>query len=139
MLARIVSKDFEGKKIGEVLLTPTKIYVKTILNLIEKFQIKGMAHITGGGFIENIPRMFKSDFTAVIHKNSYDRPEIFNYLISLGVDEMHMYNTYNMGIGFVICVNKEEVSEILEAIEALGDKAYEIGYVALGGEGVCLK
>lgn len=131
--------SFQGKSIGEVLLTPTKIYVKTILELIEKFHIKGMAHITGGGFIENIPRMFKGDFSAVIHKDSYERPEIFDYLISLGVDEIHMYNTYNMGIGFVLCVNKEEVSEILEAIEALGDKAFEIGYVAAGGDGVCLK
>lgn len=131
--------DFEGKTMGEVLLTPTKIYVKPVLKLLESFEIKGMAHITGGGFYENIPRMFKGDFTAVVSKNSFEVPAIFKYLMSLGVEENHMFNTFNMGIGFVLCVNKCDSSNIIEALRELGQKAYEIGYVEAGGAGVCLK
>lgn len=131
--------DLNGKKMGEVLLTPTKIYVKLIQALMAEFEIKGMSHITGGGFIENVPRMFKGDFTAVINKNSYEIPEIFQYLMSLGVSEKDMYNTYNMGIGFVVCVDKADAEKMLAKIESLGEKAYVIGHVQAGGEGICLK
>lgn len=131
--------DFNGKKIGEELLIPTKIYVKTILKLIEDFDIKGMAHITGGGFYENIPRMFKGDFTAVIDKNSFEIPEIFKYMMAQGVSEEHMFNTFNMGIGYVLCVNKKDVENIMAAIENMGNKAYKIGHVEAGGAGVCLR
>jgi phosphoribosylformylglycinamidine cyclo-ligase len=131
--------DFNGKKMGEVLLTPTKIYVKTILKLIEKFEIKGMAHITGGGFIENIPRMFKGELTAVIEKNNLRIPEIFKYMMSLGVEESHMFNTYNMGVGFVLCVDKEIAEAVVKEIISEGDRAYVIGHVEAGGAGVCLK
>lgn len=130
--------DFNGKKIGEELLIPTKIYVKTILKLIEDFDIKGMAHITGGGFYENIPRMFKGDFTAVIDKNSFEIPEIFKYMMAQGVSEEHMFNTFNMGIGYVLCVNKKDAENIMAAIENMGNKAYKIGHVEAGGAGVCL-
>lgn len=131
--------DFNGKKMGEVLLTPTKIYVKTILSLLEKFEIKGMAHVTGGGFYENIPRMFKDPHTAVIYKDSFEIPEIFKYMMSKGVEEKQMFNTYNMGIGFVLCVNEKDAAKIIEEIETFGHKAYKIGYVAAGGAEVCLK
>ncbi|MCM8710076.1 phosphoribosylformylglycinamidine cyclo-ligase [Clostridium sp. SYSU_GA19001] len=131
--------EFHGKKIGDVLLTPTKIYVKPVLKLLESFEVKGMAHITGGGFFENIPRMFKEDFTAVINKKSFEVPEIFKYLMSLGVEEEHMFNTFNMGIGFVLCVDKENSSNVIKVLEELGQKAYEIGYVQAGGAGVCLR
>lgn len=131
--------DFNGKRIGETLLVPTKIYVKTILKLIESFEIRGMAHITGGGFYENIPRMFKGDFTAVIEKGSYDVPEIFKYMMAQGVSEEHMYNTFNMGIGYVLCVKDKDANEIIKAIEGLGNKAYKIGHVEAGGAGVCLR
>ncbi len=131
--------DFNGKKIGEELLIPTKIYVKTILKLIEDFDIKGMAHITGGGFYENIPRMFKGDFTAVIDKNSFEIPEIFKYMMAQGVSEEHMFNTFNMGIGYVLCVNKKDAENIMAAIENMGNKAYKIGHVEAGGAGVCLR
>ncbi|WP_291563081.1 MULTISPECIES: phosphoribosylformylglycinamidine cyclo-ligase [unclassified Clostridium] len=129
-----------GKKtIGEILLEPTKIYVKPVLNLIDKFSIKGMAHITGGGFYENIPRMFKGNLTAIIDKDSFEIPEIFKYLMRKGVDESHMFNTYNMGIGMVLCVNESDSENIIKALEEMGEKAYKIGTVAAGGEGVCLK
>jgi phosphoribosylformylglycinamidine cyclo-ligase len=128
-----------GKKIGEVLLAPTKIYVKPVLKLIENFEIRGMAHVTGGGFYENIPRMFKGDFTAVINKNSYEIPEIFKYLMSLGVKEEDMYNTFNMGIGFVLCVKAEDKDAVINMLKELGEEAFEIGHVKAGGQGVCLK
>lgn len=133
--------DFNGRKIGEVLLTPTKIYVKTVLELIKKFDIKGMAHITGGGFYENIPRMFKGNFTAVINKQNLRIHDIFKYMISLGVDENHMFNTFNMGVGLVLCVDKNDAEAVQKAIISMGDRAYVMGYVEAGGVGgcVCLK
>lgn len=134
-----LNEEFDGDKIGNILLTPTKIYVKIISTLLDKYKIKGMAHITGGGFYENIPRMFKEDLTAVINKNSFEIPSIFKYIMSLGVDEDHMYNTFNMGIGFVLCVSREDVGEIISEIKNMGSKAYEIGHVEAGGKGVCLK
>ncbi|MPN36482.1 Phosphoribosylformylglycinamidine cyclo-ligase [bioreactor metagenome] len=124
---------------GEVLLTPTKIYVKPILKLLERFEIKGMAHITGGGFFENIPRMFKEDLTAVIDKNSFEVPDIFKHLMSLGVKEEHMFNTFNMGLGFILCIKEEDKDNILKALKELGERAYHIGNVEAGGAGVCLK
>ncbi|MDF2880745.1 MAG: phosphoribosylformylglycinamidine cyclo-ligase [Clostridiaceae bacterium] len=133
-----INIDFNGNKIGEVLLTPTRIYVKTILSLMEKFKINGMAHITGGGFYENIPRMFKDDFTAVINKNSFEIPEIFKYFESLGVDEDHMFNTYNMGIGMVLCVSREICENVMEELKAMGEKAFKIGFVEKGNKEVKL-
>lgn len=134
-----LDEEFNGDKIGNVLLTPTKIYVKTVLSLIDKFDIKGMAHITGGGFYENIPRMFKNDYVAVINKGSFNIPDIFKHLMSLGVEEDHMYNTFNMGIGFILCVNANDSKEVIKQIEKMGSKAYEIGHVEAGGKGVCLR
>ena len=134
--------ELNGKKLGEILLTPTKIYVKTILELIKKFDIKGMAHITGGGFYENIPRMFKGEFTAVIDKQNLRVHEIFKYMISLGVDEDHMFNTFNMGVGLVLSVDKNDAEAIVKEIVSMGDVAYIIGQVEAkgpGGAGVCLK
>lgn len=138
-LIKNYDEDFNGKKVGDVLLTPTKIYVKPVLKLMEKFDIRGMAHITGGGFYENIPRMFKEDFTSVIDKNSFEVPEIFKHIIELGVDEDHMFNTYNMGIGFVLCVKNEDVEGIIKELDTMGEKAYKIGYVEKGDKKVCLK
>lgn len=131
--------DFNGEKIGEILLTPTKIYVKPILELMKKYKIKGMSHITGGGFIENIPRMLPEGKTAVIKKNSYKMPEIFNYLMKLGVSEEEMYNTFNMGIGFVLCINNHDEKSILKALKDLGEEAYKIGYITSGGKRICLE
>lgn len=132
--------EFEGQEVWKNLITPTKIYVKPVLKLMEKFEIKGMSHITGGGFIENVPRMFNGrELTAVINKESYPVPSIFNKMIELGVDKDHMYNTFNMGIGFVLCVNEKDVESIIKSLKEMGEDAYEIGYITSGGEGVCLK
>ncbi|PWX13766.1 phosphoribosylformylglycinamidine cyclo-ligase [Clostridium perfringens] len=135
-----LDEDFNGKAIWEELLTPTKIYVKPVLSLLEKFNIKGMAHVTGGGFYENLPRMLSEEgLSIVINKNSYEIPEIFKKLMELGVQEEEMYNTFNMGIGFVLCVEEEEVEEVLKELSKQGEKAFEIGYINAGGEGVCIK
>ncbi|WP_238906921.1 phosphoribosylformylglycinamidine cyclo-ligase [Clostridium sp. YIM B02506] len=135
-----IFEKYKGEEIWKTLLTPTKIYVKPILSLLDKYEIKGMAHITGGGFIENVPRMFtKENQTAVIKKDSYPLPDIFNLLIEKGAQKDNMYNTFNMGIGFMLCVNREDANKVIEELNALGEKAYEIGYVKAGGEGVCLE
>ena len=135
-----LDEDFNGKAIWEELLTPTKIYVKPLLSLLEKFNIKGMAHVTGGGFYENLPRMLSEEgLSIVINKNSYEIPEIFKKLMELGVQEEEMYNTFNMGIGFVLCVEEDEVEEVLKELSKQGEKAFEIGYINAGGEGVCIK
>lgn len=135
-----LDEDFNGEPIWKTLLTPTKIYVKPVLKLLETYEIKGMAHVTGGGFIENLPRMFNGgEFTAVINRDSYQLPEIFKRIIEKGVDKDHMYNTFNMGIGFVLAVDEKDVAPIIKALDEMGEKAYEIGYVTSGGEGVCLR
>ena len=135
-----LDEDFNGKAIWEELLTPTKIYVKPVLSLLEKFNIKGMAHVTGGGFYENLPRMLsKEGLSIVINKNSYEIPEIFKKLMELGVKEEEMYNTFNMGIGFVLCVEEDEVEDVLKELSKQGEKAFEIGYINAGGERVCIK
>ena len=135
-----LNEEFNGEEVWKTLITPTKIYVKPVLKLLESFEIKGMAHVTGGGFIENVPRMFNGgDFTAVINKDSYPLPAIFERIIEKGVDKDHMYNTFNMGIGFVLAVKEADVAPIIKALVEMGEKAYEIGYVTSGGEGVCLK
>ncbi|HEY8420710.1 MAG TPA: phosphoribosylformylglycinamidine cyclo-ligase [Thermoclostridium sp.] len=119
--------------IGEVLLTPTKIYVKAILKLIENFDIKGIAHITGGGFIENIPRMIPEGLKAVIHKGTWPVLPIFKLISEKGnVSEMDMYNTFNMGIGMVLAVDAGVSEKVIGCINELGEKAYIIGEIAEG-------
>ena len=135
-----LNEEFNGEEVWKTLITPTKIYVKPVLKLLESYEIKGMSHVTGGGFIENVPRMFNGgNFTAVINKDSYPLPAIFERIIEKGVDKDHMYNTFNMGIGFVLAVKEEDVAPIIKALEEMGEKAYEIGYVTSGGDGICLK
>ncbi|RXI44101.1 phosphoribosylformylglycinamidine cyclo-ligase [Clostridium tetani] len=132
-------KEFHGKIIGEELLTPTKIYVKPVLQLLKSYPIKGMAHITGGGFYENIPRMFKDDLNVVISKNSFPRPDIFEYIISKGIEENHMFNVFNMGIGFVLCVDPCYEKKIIEKLIEQGEKAYKIGHIEKGERKVIIK
>lgn len=140
MEKRILDQRIDAcrKTLGEELLTPTRIYVKTILNLIEKYEIKGIAHITGGGFIENIPRILPSGLCANIELNSWDMPPIFDLLLRESkLDTISAHNTFNMGIGMVIAVKKEIAMEIALAARELGEKAFVIGSVE-EGEGVKL-
>ena len=127
------------KSVGEEVLTPTRIYVKTILELVKKYQIKGIAHITGGGFIENIPRMLKEGTRAVVKKDSYPVLPIFKLLAEKGnIDEHMMYNTYNMGLGMILAVDPADVDKTMEAIRKTGDKPYVVGTIEEGEKGVTL-
>lgn len=117
--------------IGEELLRPTRIYVKSILNLIKNFTIKGIIHITGGGFIDNIPRIIPEPCQAVIKLHSWEIPPIFTIIQERGnIDDMEMVRVFNMGIGMMIVVPEKESEEIIERLEVLGEKAYLIGTVA---------
>ena len=129
-----------GETIGDALLKPTKIYVKTILAAIERYRIKGIAHITGGGFIENIPRMLPKGLTAQIDKNSYPIPPVIQLVVDeANLDDLDAYNTFNMGIGMVLAVDYAEADDILAFINNETDDAYIIGKVVSGAEGVVLK
>ena len=126
-------------KVLNVLLTPTKIYVKSILNLISKVRVKGIAHITGGGFIENIPRIFPEGIGCRIQKDSYPLPEIFKIMQEKsGTADRQIYNTFNMGIGMVVCVEKEDVQTAIKILDSTGEKAYLIGET-IQGKGVELQ
>ena len=129
-----------GKTLGEELLTPTKIYVKAIKHLLNNnVDIKGMSHITGGGFYENIPRMLPDGARAVVKKDSYEVPAIFRLLAKEGdIAEEMMYNTFNMGLGMVVAVDKEDVDKTMEAIKAAGDTPYIVGHMEAGEKGVTL-
>jgi phosphoribosylformylglycinamidine cyclo-ligase len=119
--------------LAEVLLSPTKIYVKTILTLIEEYEIKGIAHITGGGFIENIPRILSDGLGAKIYKDSYEVPAIFKLMQEKAkLEDEKMYNTFNMGIGMVLAVDKKIAKNVVKRLEALGEKAVVIGEVIKG-------
>jgi phosphoribosylformylglycinamidine cyclo-ligase len=119
-----------GCTLGEELLKPTKIYVKPILAALKKFNLKGLAHITGGGFIENIPRMLPEGLGVKIKENSWPIPPVFDLISKLGqIEPKEMYNVFNMGIGMVIAVSKEEAPGLLELLAQSGEKAFEIGEV----------
>ncbi len=127
-----------GAKLGETLLTPTKIYVKALNSLKDNnITIKACSHITGGGFYENIPRMLNDNVRAVIKKNSYDIPPIFAMLQSDGnIEEQMMYNTYNMGIGMMVAVDSDKADEAVKLINQTGEKAYIVGEIVKGEKGV---
>lgn len=132
---KTLSQKLEGfdKILGEELLTPTKIYVKSLLGLMDKFNIKGAAHITGGGFIENIPRTLPKGLGANITLGSWDMPPIFDLLISKAkLETKDAYNTFNMGIGMVLAVNKDIANDVLSAARELGEKAFIIGSIEKG-------
>jgi phosphoribosylformylglycinamidine cyclo-ligase len=122
--------DELGSSLGEELLKPTKIYVKPVLSALKKFEVKGMAHITGGGFIENIPRMLPNGLGAAIYEKSWEIPPIFNLITTVGqIDQQEMYNIFNMGIGMVMAVDKNIAADLIDHLKQLGETAYEIGVV----------
>lgn len=124
-----------GMTLGEALLTPTRIYVKPILELLDKVQVKGISHITGGGFYENMPRMLRDGVSLQIQKDSYPVLPIFELIQKVGnIPERDMYNTFNMGIGMAIIVKKEETQKAIEVLEQQGEKAYVIGEVTEGNK-----
>ena len=131
--------DLGGKTIAETLLTPTRIYVKAILALIEKVNVKGISHITGGGFYENIPRSIPKGLGARINKDAVRVLPIFRLIERVGnIPERDMYNTFNMGVGMSVVVPADEVDASLEILRAHGEDAYVIGEIVESDEGVVL-
>ena len=119
-----------GKSIGETLLTPTKIYVKPILALLEEVKVKGISHITGGGFYENIPRSIPDGLGAKVNKSAVKILPIFTLLQETGnIPERDMFNTFNMGVGMSVVVNKEDADKAIEILKANGEDAYIIGEI----------
>ena len=125
--------------LGDELLKPTKIYVKSILAALKKFNLKGMAHITGGGFIENIPRMLPEGLGAELDERNWQIPAIFKLISEVGqIDYNEMYNIFNMGIGMVIAVDRKEASAVMEHFQQCGETVYDIGVVT-AQEGIIIK
>ena len=132
--------ELGGKTIAESLLVPTRIYVKPVLALLEKVNVRGISHITGGGFYENIPRSIPTGLCACIDKSAVRVLPIFDVIASWGnIPERDMYNTYNMGVGMSIVVPAEEVDTALEILRSCGEDAYVIGHIEAGEEKVILK
>jgi phosphoribosylformylglycinamidine cyclo-ligase len=149
-----LDEDFGGMPLGMALLEPTRLYVKPVLSVMEKIEVRGMAHITGGGFYENIPRMFccpptadslgvsgcaqnSSHFflSAVIHKGSWTIPPIFEKIES-AASGANMFNTFNMGIGFVMALAPADVCVAIEHLDSMGFPAWQIGHVEKAAEGL---
>ena len=128
-----------GASLGETLLTPTKIYVKPVLALLEQVAVKGISHITGGGFYENMPRCLKPGLSMKIEKAAVRTPAIFRLLAETGnVPERDLYNTFNMGVGMSIVVAREDADRALNVLRAAGEDAYVLGELTASGEGVIL-
>ena len=120
-----------GKSVGETLLTPTKIYVKAVLGLLDQIKIKGISHITGGGFYENIPRSIPDGLSAEIERKAVRVLPIFDLIASAGkISERDMFNTFNMGIGMSITVSAEDADKALALLKSYGEDAYIIGEIS---------
>lgn len=121
---------FDGATLGEKLLAPTRIYVKSLLQLHEKINIHALSHITGGGLLENIPRVLPANVTAVIDSQSWQRPAVFDWLQQQGnVVDREMYRTFNNGIGMVVCVDEQDADATVQILTALGETAMRIGHI----------
>ena len=126
-------EEFDGNTLGETLLTPTKIYVRPVLDAIRKFDIHGICHITGGGFDENIPRILKAGQGFSIDEGTWEILPVFKKLEEWGhVPHREMYNIFNMGIGMIIVADKKDAEGIINTIAGYGEKAQEIGKVTEG-------
>ncbi|MBI4654368.1 MAG: phosphoribosylformylglycinamidine cyclo-ligase [Nitrospirae bacterium] len=126
-----------GCTIGEELLKPTRIYVKSILGLQKSVKIKGMAHVTGGGITENLPRILPRGLRAVIKNDSWYVRPIFDIVQTMGkVSDKEMFRTFNMGVGFIIVVKKSDVGSIIKKLKQFGEKVFVIGYIEKGHNGV---
>lgn len=133
-------KEFGKKSIGEILLTPTKIYVKSILKVLEKVKVKGISHITGGGFYENIPRCIPNGLCAEIERKNIKILPIFNYIQKCGnLKEVDMFNTFNMGVGMCIIVSKNDANKTVEILNSCGEDAYIIGNIIEAKEKIIIK
>lgn len=133
------SEELGGKTLGETLLTPTQLYVKPILNLLEKVNVKSISHITGGGFYENLPRAYGEDLNCHVHKGTWEVLPIFRLLQEKGgISEHDMYNTYNMGIGMAVIVDPADVDATLASLKESGITASVIGEMEAGDHSVVI-
>lgn len=131
--------ELGGKTLGEVLLTPTRIYVKAIMSLLEKVNVKSISHITGGGFYENIPRALPKGLTAKISRKDVQVLPIFDLIAKVGnIPERDMFNTFNMGVGMTVVVDKADANKAVEAIKAAGEDAYVLGELIEADYGVVI-
>ncbi len=135
----IPREELGGKTVAEALLVPTRIYVKSVLALLEQVDVKGISHITGGGFYENIPRSIPDGLGAVIEKSAVRVLPIFDMIAKTGnIPERDMFNTYNMGVGMSIVVKAEDVDKALEILTANGETAYVIGKIVASDEKITI-
>jgi phosphoribosylformylglycinamidine cyclo-ligase len=121
-----------GSTLGEALLAPTRIYTETVLNIIKNYQVRGVVHITGGGFTDNIPRVLPEGSKAVIKGNTWPMPPIFTFLQQRGkVSTAEMFRTFNCGIGMILIINAKELEDCMRQLSALGETPYVIGEIAV--------
>lgn len=131
--------DDLGMTLGECLLTPTRIYVKAIMKLIDTVNVKSISHITGGGFYENIPRALPKNLAAKIERNAVQVLPIFDLIARSGnIPERDMFNTFNMGVGMIVSVDKSDADKAIAAIKAAGEDAYVLGELVESEEGVII-
>jgi len=131
-----LTTEFDGKTLGQVLLEPTKIYVSAIKQLFQTCNVKTLSHITGGGLIENLPRVIPDNAQLVIDTHSWALPHIFEWLQNEGnIDSLEMYRTFNCGVGMVVCVSEKDRDEAINSLESSGETAWKIGEVELKQEG----
>ena len=127
--------ELDNELLGDVLLTPTRIYVKTIKHLLAHLDIKGMSHITGGGFYENVPRMLQEGQGVTINMNSFPRPKIFDFIAKTGnIEGNEMANVFNMGIGFILAVEQSDVDKAMKLLADINETAYVIGEITDSGK-----
>ena len=137
LIRKIISKsgidfesDFHGRKFKDVVMAPTKVYVKSLLKLIEALPVKGMAHITGGGLTENVPRVLPQGLTAEIQKNSWTLPPLFQWLQAQGnISDVEMHKTFNCGIGMVVIVDKAHALQAAQILAASGEQVFTLGHI----------
>lgn len=131
-----LSEKFGDSTLGEALLEPTRIYVKSVLEAIEKYDVRALSHITGGGLLENLPRVMPETTTAKIDAASWAMPEIFKWLQANGnVEATEMYRTFNCGVGMVLVVPSEQAADVINFFNSQGEQAFQIGEIAAGREG----
>jgi phosphoribosylformylglycinamidine cyclo-ligase len=128
--------DFHGRKLSDALMQPTRIYVKPLLALMQAMEVKGLVHITGGGLVENIPRVLQDNLTAVLDSKSWTLPPLFQWLQQHGgVADAEMHRVFNCGIGMTVIVSKENADAAEAQLKAAGETVYRIGEIRARGEG----
>jgi len=125
-----INTNFNGKVLMDIIMEPTRIYVKPLLDLLKHFPVKGMAHITGGGLAENIPRILPEGLTAVLQRSAWDMPELFNWLQKQGkITDREMYRVFNCGIGMALIISNEHVEAVMKALHNSGEVVWHIGTI----------